>query len=167
MESIVSTIPLIERGSRWKVGDGSKIRIWKDRWLPCGLSFKVYSPPRILDENARAAKLIHDDGRSWKENLVHAYHIARTIDEEERRQCSTIQISQSWISFGNPGCLTVLSCLHGNFARMQFPQPPIWLRERLMWALSNLPWGVVNNWNGGCEEWIQTCFDRLDEDDFA
>ncbi|KAL0300467.1 UNVERIFIED_CONTAM: hypothetical protein Sangu_3119300 [Sesamum angustifolium] len=70
-QSIVSTIPLIERGSRWKVGDGSKIRIWKDRWLPCGSSFKVYSPPRILDENARAAKLIHNDGRSWKENLVH------------------------------------------------------------------------------------------------
>ncbi|KAL0303533.1 UNVERIFIED_CONTAM: hypothetical protein Sradi_6221400 [Sesamum radiatum] len=207
----LGTTPLIERSSRWKVGDGSKIRIWKDRWLPCGLSFKVYSPPRILNENARVAELIQDDGRSWKENLVHnlfpielaevilsiplgnscqdkliwhsthngfffvrsAYHIARSIKEEKRGECSTIQTSQSWDFIWKsrvPNRVKLFAwklCKNAirtatNLAKRKVPistSCPICNEgledlahvilycpcSRLMWALSNLPWEVVNN----------------------
>jgi hypothetical protein len=32
--SIVSAKDMLEIGARWSVGNGAKIRIWKDRWIP-------------------------------------------------------------------------------------------------------------------------------------
>lgn len=36
----------IERGLRWNIGNGHKVDIWKDRWMPTPDSFKVISPKR-------------------------------------------------------------------------------------------------------------------------
>lgn len=49
---------MLERGSRWHVGDGAHVRIWKDRWLPTPKSFKVTSLPRMGLENAPVSMLI-------------------------------------------------------------------------------------------------------------
>ena len=35
---------VIERGSRWIVGNGKKVKIWRDRWIPTPYTFKVVSP---------------------------------------------------------------------------------------------------------------------------
>lgn len=35
---------LINTGLRWRIGDGEKVCIWEDRWIPRPLTFKVISP---------------------------------------------------------------------------------------------------------------------------
>ncbi|KAK3225535.1 hypothetical protein Dsin_005397 [Dipteronia sinensis] len=35
---------LTEKGSRWRVGNGKSVRIYKDRWIPRLSTFKVFSP---------------------------------------------------------------------------------------------------------------------------
>lgn len=35
---------IITKGTRWRVGDGLKIRIWGHSWLPRASFFKVLSP---------------------------------------------------------------------------------------------------------------------------
>lgn len=39
-KSWLSTKDLISKGIRWTVGDGRKIRIWEDNWLPTSSSLK-------------------------------------------------------------------------------------------------------------------------------
>ncbi|KAK3212444.1 hypothetical protein Dsin_017150 [Dipteronia sinensis] len=52
---------IIAAGSRWRVGNGSKIRIYKDRWIPRPTTFRPLSPP-IGDENALVSHLITPSG---------------------------------------------------------------------------------------------------------
>lgn len=44
--SIVATRSTIKRGLWWNIGNGHKVDIWKDRWLPTPDSFNVVSPKR-------------------------------------------------------------------------------------------------------------------------
>ncbi|KAI5443454.1 hypothetical protein KIW84_012194 [Lathyrus oleraceus] len=46
------------KGSRWRIGDGLKVRIWEDNWLPITHGFKVISAPRGLDKDDRVENLI-------------------------------------------------------------------------------------------------------------
>lgn len=46
--SILSAKDIISQGSQWQIGNGSKVRIWSDIWLPEQSSFKVLSPRRFL-----------------------------------------------------------------------------------------------------------------------
>ncbi|KAL5565122.1 hypothetical protein UlMin_028286 [Ulmus minor] len=45
--SLVWVREIIERGSRWRVGSGRNIDIFKDRWLPEPSNFKVTTPPML------------------------------------------------------------------------------------------------------------------------
>ena len=41
---------VLDRGLRWSIGNGQKVRIWADRWLPTPHSFKVISPkPQVFE----------------------------------------------------------------------------------------------------------------------
>ncbi|KAK2659023.1 hypothetical protein Ddye_005556, partial [Dipteronia dyeriana] len=52
---------LLEMGLMWKVGDGSKIVVYKDRWVSKQTSFKVLSP-MVLGENTIVNQLINSNG---------------------------------------------------------------------------------------------------------
>ncbi|KAL0413881.1 UNVERIFIED_CONTAM: hypothetical protein Sradi_1589800 [Sesamum radiatum] len=52
------------------VGDGSKIRIWHDKWLSRGLSFRIQTVRNTLEENTMVAELIDTNDREWKDDLV-------------------------------------------------------------------------------------------------
>jgi hypothetical protein len=43
-KSIHSAKELLQQGLIWRIGDGSKINIWGDRWLPTPTSHEVQSP---------------------------------------------------------------------------------------------------------------------------
>jgi ribonuclease HI len=92
--SIQSACDLVKEGLVWRVGNGKKIRIWKDRWLPQPSTFQVQSPPSILEPNAKVSQLLEDDGE-WNLALlgqvftVEEVEIIRTIpisstDQEDR-----------------------------------------------------------------------------------
>ncbi|KAK4434864.1 hypothetical protein Salat_0649300 [Sesamum alatum] len=38
---------------------------------------------------------------------------------------------------------------------------------RIVWALSNIPWKVINSWEGGCEEWMRSIEKKLDKEQMA
>ncbi|KAK3198882.1 hypothetical protein Dsin_022297 [Dipteronia sinensis] len=52
---------IIVAGSRWRVGNGSKIRIYKDHWIPRPTTFRPLSPT-FVDENAMVSQLITPSG---------------------------------------------------------------------------------------------------------
>lgn len=68
--SILSARDLVKKGSRWTIGNGRKVRIWKDNWLPIHSNFKVCSPVSVLDEDATVSTLIDDELRMWDKRLV-------------------------------------------------------------------------------------------------
>ncbi|KAK3224771.1 hypothetical protein Dsin_004633 [Dipteronia sinensis] len=59
---------LLEYGIRWRVGNRTKIAVYKDRWIPKTSTLKVFSPPNLC-ENATVQQLILPSG-SWDVRLV-------------------------------------------------------------------------------------------------
>ncbi|KAK3224804.1 hypothetical protein Dsin_004666 [Dipteronia sinensis] len=59
---------LLEYGIRWRVGDGTKIAVYKDRWISKTSTLKVISPSN-LGENVTVQQLILLSG-GWDVWLV-------------------------------------------------------------------------------------------------
>ena len=45
--SIFNSLEVIQKGTRWRVGNGKQIQIWDDKWLPTPTTHKVITPPNI------------------------------------------------------------------------------------------------------------------------
>ncbi|KAJ0007435.1 hypothetical protein Pint_29767 [Pistacia integerrima] len=61
---------VLESGLMWRIGDGSKARIWQDKWLPSSSSFKIQSQCLGMDPEAKVATLIDPQSKSWKLDLL-------------------------------------------------------------------------------------------------
>ena len=61
---------IIQQGSRWLIGNGEKVRMWEDRWLPRPYSFRPVTSGRAEDPNRRVTDLIDKDNGVWKEQVV-------------------------------------------------------------------------------------------------
>ena len=59
--SIMAAKEIVGRGSRWAVGNGEKVSIWNDRWLPTLEAFKVVSPKPLQPEAEIVVELINID----------------------------------------------------------------------------------------------------------
>ncbi|KAK3211950.1 hypothetical protein Dsin_016656 [Dipteronia sinensis] len=59
---------VLDAGLRWRVGGGSSIHIYKDRWVPRPSTFKILSPPSLGDD-ATVDKLISPLG-GWNCHLL-------------------------------------------------------------------------------------------------
>jgi hypothetical protein len=64
--SIHGSRNLLKEGLLWRVGNGKTIRIWKDKWLPTPITYRVQSPPNFLPDNATVSNLIDADTKWWK-----------------------------------------------------------------------------------------------------
>ena len=53
-----------------RIGNGEKVCIWKDKWLPRPSTFMVQSPPRLLDLSAKVCELIDKDMKRWNLALL-------------------------------------------------------------------------------------------------
>ena len=49
----------IQRGMRWQVGDGNKIRVWHDKWIPRPYTYKVITIEKTQFSNALVCELIN------------------------------------------------------------------------------------------------------------
>ena len=65
--SILKGREVIMRGMRWRIGDGSAVRIYHDRWLPGIDSVRVISPISDSNSEALVSTLIDHELFSWKE----------------------------------------------------------------------------------------------------
>ncbi|KAJ0017173.1 hypothetical protein Pint_11950 [Pistacia integerrima] len=68
--SVMAARPILESGLMWRIGDGSKARIWQDKWLPSPSSFKIQSQCLGMDLEAKVATLIDPQSKSWKLDLL-------------------------------------------------------------------------------------------------
>lgn len=60
----------IERGSRWIIGNGKKVNIWRDRWIPTPNTFKVVSPRCHIQGLDRVEQLTDKELGLWDTALV-------------------------------------------------------------------------------------------------
>jgi hypothetical protein len=54
----------------WRIGDGSEVKIWGDKWLPSTTTFMIQSPPIVLDVDAKVKELIDQEGQGWNLELL-------------------------------------------------------------------------------------------------
>lgn len=88
--SVCGVLPLVKAGMRWRIGNGRKVRIWGDNWLPTTQStFQVQSPVKVLNQDATIRELINHDGKSWDEELIF-----QVLNEEEARTVCSLPLSK-------------------------------------------------------------------------
>ena len=52
---------MVEDGIRWSIGNGDKVKIWSDKWIPNLETYKVLTPINPLMYNEKVV---------WKSELV-------------------------------------------------------------------------------------------------
>lgn len=57
-------------GVRWRVGNGSSIKVWSDAWLEGNGSGKIISPLRVLNCDATVASLFDRDNNGWDMDII-------------------------------------------------------------------------------------------------
>jgi hypothetical protein len=58
---------ILEKGILWRVGDGKKIRLTKDRWIQ---DFSLLKPTISLHDDLRVSSLIDEETRNWNEGII-------------------------------------------------------------------------------------------------
>ena len=68
--SIFNSLEVIRKGTRRRMGNGKRIHIWEDKWLPTLTIHKVISTPRDFDDFLMVLSLIDENSKWWKPDLV-------------------------------------------------------------------------------------------------
>nr|POE89301.1 hypothetical protein CFP56_74165 [Quercus suber] len=63
-QNILKARKEINLGSIWRIGDGKKVKIGGDKWLPDLTSSKVISPQKSLPIDTGVYAIINEDGLS-------------------------------------------------------------------------------------------------------
>ena len=74
--SLLVAREVLEKGSRWIIGDGKKVKTWEDRWLLTPHTFKVLSPRSQVQVLDRVKKLIDKEKGSCDADLVNSNFVA-------------------------------------------------------------------------------------------
>ena len=84
--SICGAKQLVQAGMIWRVGDGSSIKIWGDKWIDSSYSGMIQSLVWVLGENAMVSALIDDSTKWWN------YEFIREVfpNDEARRICNMV-----------------------------------------------------------------------------
>ncbi|XP_035551748.1 uncharacterized protein LOC118349904 [Juglans regia] len=112
-KSITAARPLLYEGLLWKIGNGNKVKIWSDRWLPIPMSYKTQSPPKVLSTEATVSSLIDQDTHSWNLPLVQSVFISGEVAIISRMHISPCNSNdkQVWRCTKN-GIFSVKSAYH-------------------------------------------------------
>jgi hypothetical protein len=68
--SMLCARDILARGSRWIIGNGEEIKVWHGNWILTNSGFKVMSPIKCLNSEARVSELIDHDTKQWRRDLV-------------------------------------------------------------------------------------------------
>ena len=71
---------IIQKGSRWLIGNGENVKVWNDRWMPRPYSFKPITAGHIVHPNMLVAELIDKENKVWKEQLVRSIFLPCDAD---------------------------------------------------------------------------------------
>ena len=111
--SIANSRHVLEDGLRWRIGDGSMVKIWQDKWLPIPTTYKVVSPCSILPHDARVEALIHPHCPSWNHQLIDEIFLPHEADTIKALPLKHSLPRDSWCWVGTSrGEFTVQSAYH-------------------------------------------------------
>ena len=69
-KSILKGRDVIRQGLKWRIGNGSKVRIFNDAWLPGHRQGKVTSPVANGQADEMVSMLINHESMCWKEDEI-------------------------------------------------------------------------------------------------
>lgn len=101
--SIWGARPLLELGSRWRIGDGKTVKIWKDAWIGGEGSGKLFSPIRGLEAAATVDTLINFDNHSWRQDILNDILLPVDIERILKIPISTSGGNHVWVWAASDG----------------------------------------------------------------
>ena len=81
---------IIQRGMRWQVGDGNKIWVWHDKWVPRPSTYKVITAEKLESSNALVCELINRATKEWNKDKLDRWFLP-----EDREAILSIPLSSS------------------------------------------------------------------------
>ena len=88
--SLMAAQNIIQRGMRWQVGNGDKIRVWHDKWIPRSCTYKVISTEKPNSSNALVCELINRGTGEWNIDKLNSWFLP-----EDREAILGIPLSSS------------------------------------------------------------------------
>ena len=79
----------MELGIRWRVGDGSLIRVWRDKWLPQPYSFRPATTNLFLPDDFLVENLIDKEQCKWRTDLLEVLFMPRDVEQISQIPLST------------------------------------------------------------------------------
>jgi len=116
----------------WRVGNGSKIKLWDDKWISASLH-KLQDPIRILSRDARVVDIINQEANWWDIPLIEQIFSRETVEKICSSPISP-RIKEDkliWVGTNN-GIFSVHSAYHLEVER----------RDRDNWSTSTLPYAI-------------------------
>jgi hypothetical protein len=68
--SILSARDIVQKGAAWVIGNGRRVRIWKDKWVSPQFNSALCNPVRVLHEDATVNELFVADSRVSNKTLI-------------------------------------------------------------------------------------------------
>ncbi|XP_062157888.1 uncharacterized protein LOC133865460 [Alnus glutinosa] len=78
--SIWQAKALLQEGLIWRVGNGSRIDLWKDKWIPA-TPHKILDPVRIISRDAKVAEIINWEANWWDIPLIEQIFSEETVEQ--------------------------------------------------------------------------------------
>ncbi|XP_012847426.1 PREDICTED: uncharacterized protein LOC105967373 [Erythranthe guttata] len=78
--SICGAIDLLKKGTRWRIGNGDKVQIWGDRWLPRGSTFKPFTPRGQWPSDMKVSSLIDSVTGQWDPHILSQIFVEEDIN---------------------------------------------------------------------------------------
>ena len=71
---------IIKRGMRWQVGSRSKIRVWRDKWVPRLSTYKVLTLEKQTSKDAVVCELINRASNEWDIDILSQWFLPEDRD---------------------------------------------------------------------------------------
>jgi hypothetical protein len=123
--SIWNALEVIRQGSRWRVGNGIRINIWEDRWLPTLSTFKVRTPRIDINDTPQVSSLIDQDSGNWRVEKLNQFFLPMDITAIMSIPLGNLQMEDTRVWIGNStGMFTVKSayCIAQNILEPNHPE---------------------------------------------
>ena len=80
-QSIMAAQKIVKHGLRWRIGNGERVRVWGDKWLPTPSIYQVTSPRLFLHAETMVCDLIDRDHACWKTGAVDTLFLPHEAEE--------------------------------------------------------------------------------------
>jgi hypothetical protein len=149
--SIAAARPVLEAGSKWRIGDGRNISIRNDKWIPDGNNHLIPYLIETIHSDAVVADLIDMEHGVWKEDLVCCCFLPTDASHILRFPLQPALSRDVLIWWGTiSGKFTIKSAYHVAFSRIadhtaagSFNDSDMFQFWKALWSLA-LPKKILN-----------------------